>query len=306
MNDTTMTMQPKDVLSDDEIKRFSERSNTRALAIFGFNWGLIAAIFAIAAWWTHPVTLILALIVLGGRQLGLAVLMHECGHRTLFKTTWLNDFFGQWLAAYPVFLDMKSYARGHLTHHRLAGTADDPDLPNYRAYPVSQASFRRKVVRDLTGRTGFQFVRHIVRNLGDPFSRNPRDQGALRNALLVNALMALMLILAGHGWLYLLWPAAYLTTYMLFARIRQIAEHAAVPNALSPDPRYNTRTTYANVLERLLIAPNRVNYHLEHHFMASVPMYRLKALHEHLKERGVYRDMHFPRGYGQVLRAVTY
>ncbi len=305
MTDTTLTMQPKDVLSDDEIKRFSERSDTRALAVFGANWGLIAATFAVAAWWMHPVTLILALIVLGGRQLGLAVLMHECGHRTLFRTAWLNDFFGQWLAAYPVFLDMKSYAREHLIHHRLAGTVDDPDLPNYRAYPVSRASFRRKVVRDLTGQTGFQFVRHIIQNLGDPFSRNPRNQGALRNALLVNALMALALILAGHGGLYLLWPAAYLTTYMLFARIRQIAEHAAVPDRLSPDPRNNTRTTYANGLERLLIAPNRVNYHLEHHFMASVPMYRLKTLHEHLKKRGVYRDMHFPRGYGQVLRAVT-
>ena len=33
--------------------------------------------------------------------------------------------------------------------------------------------------------------------------------------------------------------------------------------------------------QRLLFAPNGVNYHMEHHFMASVPCYRLAALREH-------------------------
>ena len=40
----------------------------------------------------------------------------------------------------------------HLLHHRTEGTAEDPDLSGYQAYPVTCTSLRRKLVRDLTGR----------------------------------------------------------------------------------------------------------------------------------------------------------
>ena len=95
-------------------------------------------------------------VLLAGRQLGLSVLMHEAGHNTLFASRVLNQWVGQWLCALPTLNDLTAYATGHLDHHRLAGTPEDPDLPNYRAYPVDGISFRRKVVRDLTGQTGFR------------------------------------------------------------------------------------------------------------------------------------------------------
>ena len=39
--------------------------------------------------------------------------------------------------------------------------------------------------------------------------------------------------------------------------------------------------------ERLLIAPNCVNYHMEHHLLITVPHYNLRAMHERLAELGV-------------------
>ena len=50
------------------------------------------------------------------------------------------------------------------------------------------------------------------------------------------------------------------------------------------DPLRNTRTTHASWLERLFIAPNRVNYHLEHHLLMTVPYFRLPRLHRLLRE----------------------
>ena len=90
------------------------------------------------------------------------------------------------------------------------------------------------------------------------------------------------------GEYYLLWVIAYLVIYPLIARIRQVAEHGNVPDLYDLDPRLNTRTTYANPLERLLFCPNHVNYHLEHHLLASVPCYRLPELHRKLKAKGFY------------------
>ena len=84
-------------------------------------------------------------------------------------------------------------------------------------------------------------------------------------------------------------------------RIRAIAEHALTPDA--DDPLGNTRTTLARPWERLLIAPNRVNYHLEHHLLMTVPHYRLPEMHERLRERGLLaRACVETGGYPAVLR----
>ncbi len=109
---------------------------------------------------------------------------------------------------------------------------------------------------------------------------------------------------AGQPALYLLWVAAYLTTYPLVARIRQVAEHGNVPALYEADPRGNTRTTRANLLERVLLCPNHVNFHIEHHLLPSVPCWRLPALHRLLRERGFYRDhpAAIADGYLDVIR----
>ena len=94
----------------------------------------------------------------------------------------------------------------------------------------------------------------------------------------VNAVLFAGLAAAGVWWAYpLLWLVPLLTWMMVITRIRNIAEHAVVPD--SGDPLRNTRTTHANVLERLFIAPYYVNYHLEHHLLFYVPCYNLPRVH---------------------------
>ena len=294
-------MRITDVLTRQELRAWSARSDLHGAWLVAANWAAIAAIFTAVALWTNPLTVLLGIGLLGGRQLGLAGLMHECGHHNLFAHRKLNDRVGQWLCAWPIMADLHRYARGHLRHHRYAGSEKDPDLPNYQSYPVGWTSFRRKVWRDLTGRTGWKLVRGRFQGRDPLFGSQSRESGLL-GFLWVNAGLFVVLVAFGHGGLVLLWPAAFLTTYLLFARIRQVAEHAAVPDLFDPDPRKNTRTTHARWWERLFFAPNFLNYHLEHHLAAGVPCYRLRAFHHLLKERGAYADTHFPRGYAAVLR----
>ncbi len=299
-------MKISEYLDRDEIAAFTAKSDAQAWRLVIANWLAIAVIFAVAGRYPNPLTILLAVPLLAGRQLGLAVLTHEAGHRTLFRTPWLNDVVGQWLCALPVFNDMPSYARGHLRHHQLAGTRDDPDLPNYAAYPVSRESFRRKVVRDLTGQTGIKFLTAILRGAAGVTSPERRDSARpFIQQLLMQLVLFLALALCGIGWAYLLWLGAFLTVYMLIIRVRQVAEHAAVPDLCDPDPRLNTRTVEAPWWQRLFLAPNGVNYHMEHHFMASVPCYRLAALRRHLRERHALDGVPEFRGYGALLRHVV-
>jgi fatty acid desaturase len=296
-------MNISDYLSAEERQALTRKSDLRGFAVLGITWLSILAVFALVTTWTNPLTLLLGVVLLAGRQLGLAVIMHDCGHNTLFRTRAFNRFFGQWFAANVVLQDMPSYAAGHNHHHRLAGSAEDPDLPNYRAYPVSRESFRRKLRRDLTGQTGYKLLRFVLQQAAGFLHRDTRRRALpFVQELLVNALFALFLGVVFAPWAYLLWVAAYLTVYMAVVRIRQVAEHAAVPDLYDRDPRNNTRTTIPHWWERLLFAPNYVNYHLEHHLMASVPCYRLPSLHKILKSRGAYAATPIFHGYREVLR----
>lgn len=298
-------MHINDYLGKEEIRRFTARSDLAGAWMLLANWALIAAIFAGGALWTHPLSILIGVLLLGGRQLGLSVLMHEAGHNTLFRTPWMNRVLGQWLAAYPVLGDCVAYGASHRIHHQTAGTYDDPDLPNYRNYPVSAQSFRRKLWRDITAQTGTKLIVALFRGAGNRIMmREGEGSGALLQGLLAN--LALLGVLAAFGIaeLYLMWVAAYLTSYMLVARIRQVAEHGAVKGLYDPDPRLNTRTTIARWYERLVLCPNYVNFHLEHHLLASVPAFRLPALHKLLCERGFFDD--YPdavaTGYREVIR----
>lgn len=292
-------------LSDEEVRHFTSKDNWLAWRTLALSWAGILGIFWAVDTWTNPLTILAALVLLPGRQLALAVITHECGHGTFFRSRRLNRFVGQYLAANPVFTDLHNYARGHTQHHQLAGTHEDPDLPNYQAYPVAADSFRRKVKRDLTGQTGYKLMRYIFSQARLIFSADPELRARARpfvQQLAVNALLATLLGILFQPWLYLLWVVAYMTTYMLVVRIRQVAEHANVPNLYDRDPRNNTRTTIPRWWERLIFAPNYVNYHLEHHFMAAAPCYRLKALHELLERRGAYTETPIFHGYSSVLR----
>lgn len=299
-------MKVSDYLTRDDIAYFTAKSDWQAWRLVLGNWVCIAAIFATVAAWPNPLTILLAVVLLAGRQLALSVLMHDCGHRTLFRTARLNDIVGQWLCALPVMNDQPSYARGHLEHHRKAGSREDPDLPNYQAYPVSAASFRRKVIRDLTGQTGFKLMSYIARGAAGVITREKRSS-ALPFVQQLAVQLALFLILAafGIGWTYLLWVVSYMTVFMLIIRVRQIAEHGAVPDLFDPDARMNTRTVDAPWWQRMIFAPCGVNFHMEHHFMASVPCYKLGELREHLRKQHALDHVREFRGYGELLRHVV-
>jgi fatty acid desaturase len=285
--------------SREELRDLIRVRSWRGWLSIALDWAIIAAAFALVALRPNPLTLVLALFLIGGRQLGLAVLMHEAAHGTLLRNRRWNDLAATWLCAYPVWSDLYIYRPYHLKHHATTWTAEDPDLGLASPFPVTRQSFRRKVWRDLNGRTGVKRLRTILRyhRIGANFDAGRAVMGGV---LLTNGILLLLLTLAGHPALYLLWVGAWLTTYSLAMRIRSIAEHGVIPEP-SDDLR-NTRTTLARWWERLFIAPNRVNYHLEHHLMVAVPHYNLPRLHRLLRERGVLEGACVAPGYLSVLR----
>lgn len=284
----------------DEIQELLAVESWRGWVSIATNWTIIAASFALVAAWPNPLTIVAALFLIGARQLGLAILMHEAAHRSLLRDKNWNDWAGNWLCAYPVWTDVFAYRPYHLQHHAKNWTKDDPDIGLVLPFPITKESLRRKMTRDLTGQTGRKFLRaswkrSIARwRAGDANGRRAFIGFAVTNLLLLAVLTAF-----GHPLLYLLWAASWLTVNTLVTRIRSIAEHAMASDPA--DPLRNTRTTLATWWERLLLAPNRVNYHLEHHLLMTVPHYKLPRLHRMLAERGLLDGALVTKGYRAVL-----
>ncbi len=288
-----------------ELLQFEDRHSWAAFAV---NWGLVFASMALVARWPNPLTIVFALFVIAGRQLGMSILMHEASHRTLFKNRRLNDFMGNWLAAYPVWSDLTPYRPYHLKHHAKNWTKDDPDLDLATPFPVTRASLHRKIWRDLSGQTGWKRFKALLRrDLGMSAGKSKRQatsaSEALRGVIVSNLVLLAILTAFGHPALYLLWFGAWMTTYSLVLRIRAIAEHAMPKDPA--DPLYNARTTIASWWERLFLAPNYVNYHLEHHLLMTVPHYKLPVFHRMLRERGLLTEANVARGYASVLRLAS-
>ena len=324
-----------------EWRAVTRASKWRGVWLVAHAWLVIVAAAGVAAWLNHALAWLAAIVIIGGRQLGLAILMHDAAHGLLHPRRSVNNFLGQWLTGAAVGSDLIAYRTYHLQHHKFTQQAEDPDLALSAPFPTTRASLLRKMFRDLTGQTflkqrsaqfGFAFsgLRAMLRGEGDaapradtragtPFNKQVRAgidapvtdaagsiavARAVGRFLIVQALL-LLLSLALYGWApFLLWLAGLATTFQLFLRIRNIAEHACTTTG-SDDPFSHARTTRAGWLARATVAPYWVNFHSEHHLFMGVPCYRLAGVHRRLGDADYHDRMTLSPNYMAVLRKVT-
>lgn len=311
MDEKPKPVTARDLFAPDDLARLGRRSDLIGGLLVLHAWALIGGAMAAFVLWPNPLTFIAAVMVIGGRQLGLAILMHDAAHGLLFRTRRWNEFAGQWLCAWPVGTDLHLYRPYHLKHHRFTQQAEDPDLVLSAPFPITRKSLWRKIRRDLSGASGYRRREAQWKEAwaagegGAPLSWPQRRarlaQLGITGGLGANLVLCAGLSLIGYWWLYpALWLLPLFTWYQLVSRIRNIAEHAMVPD--NDDALRNTRTTYAGPITRLLLAPYWVNYHLEHHLALQVPCWRLPAAHRMLLAQGRGERMEIQKSYAAMLR----
>ena len=299
-------VKPEDFFTPDEWLLLSSRSSFKGLALLLHCWVVIGLAIATGVAW--PITIPLMVMVVGTRQLGLFVLMHDAAHGLLHPNRRINDRAALWFGG----SELHIYRPYHLQHHRFVQQTADPDLVLSAPFPVSPASLRRKIVRDLTGQT---FFKQRFGPLADKIrALKPNESAWVLIALEVKAQRVFFITnttgfalftAAGLWWAWLLmWLLPMATWLPLVSRLRNIAEHALIVEN-STDPLRHARTTHTNFFERALIAPYWVNYHCEHHMFTHIPCWHLPAAHRLLASRGVTQHMEVQPGYRAVLRLAT-
>src|SRR5476649_1611418 len=113
-----MALKSAELLTLEQVQRLRAKSDLVGALLVLHAWALIFASMALFVWWPNPFTFLLAVMVIGTRQLGLAILMHDAAHGLLFANRRLNDWVAAWLCAAPVFTSLALYRPYHLKHHR--------------------------------------------------------------------------------------------------------------------------------------------------------------------------------------------
>ena len=261
-----------------EVRRIpSWRNAVSVVSVWAQTIGLIAV-----AVWAGPWTWVPVFLLMGRAHAQFASLMHEAAHRLLFRNKTLNDQVGRWLIGYPAFTNTDAYRRVHMAHHREEFGPDEPDIALYANYPISRASFQRKLMRDAMGRTGLRLLRDQLRGITSPVEVVRRT---LIKILAVQAVLVATSIALGVWWVYpLFWLAPYLTVWRVINRLRSVAEHGGL--TASKDRRVATHSVTQHWLPRFFLVPFNIGYHLSHHVDAGVPFRNLPRFHRMLVDSG--------------------
>ena len=232
------------------------------------------------SWWSVP--FFIAYGVLYGSAMDSR--WHECGHRTAFRTKWMNDVVYQ-VASFMMLREPEVWRWSHTRHHTdtiIVGRDPEIGVPRppklweiaLSFLGIMQAKvYFSKVFLHAAGRLTPEEQTFIPESEWGRVTTTARIHLAIYAATIVLALatwsiMPLMFI--GLPSFYGAW--LYLTT--------GLTQHAGLAEDVL-DHRLNCRTVYMNPVVRFLYWD--MNYHVEHHMFPMVPYYNLKDLHAEMK-----------------------
>jgi len=279
-------------------KELSAQSPWRALvgisfALSCFFGAWFSVVQIIAADFSLPLKLVLGFIsctVGGYGMLMLGFMGHDGTHFTLHSDKIVSSLFGIFLTGPVSPYLLMGFTISHWNHHKYTNSDKDPDARLF-------SQFKNLFTRSFIARpfTFYEYGANTFRlALGRPLPfayQFPLKTEEVRWLARVNILSS--------G----LWFALY--AFVAFARpdffVGLLAVYAfgTVLSGLSPYIEH-TGTGYGRGVDTrtsegwwwdLFTLGN--NYHLEHHLYPTVPFYRLKGVHQHLKSQGYYTKEKF-------------
>jgi fatty acid desaturase len=277
---------PAPAIPTEELRRMQQRSDARGLWRLAGHLAAIAGAGAVytvclarAAW---PLAA-LAGVAFGFTLVTMFAAMHECVHRTAFRSQALNDGVG-WFAGLLSFYNSTFYRYYHGWHHRFTQLPgkdpelDDPKPTGYGSYLLEIAGWHWWI-----GKLEGHFSIAAGRVAGHGFLTDKTRPVVVRSVRLQLAVYG-----AGIALSVLLGQPLFLTHWLLPVALGQpllrailLAEHTGCSE--DDNPLTNTRTTHTVLPVRFLMW--NMPFHAEHHRYPALPFFVLREAHERLGPR---------------------
>ncbi len=296
----TTQLPGRDALERDTLRAFNVRSNRQGLLHFAGHLMAIGATGLLVYFaHVHWALLIPAMVLHGFAIVTLFAPMHECVHRTPFRSKWLNRGVG-WSAGFGAFINSDYYYRYHHWHHRFTQDPDnDPELAIPKPRTLAEYVLRISGIPYWRGKMKDMLTISLGRVSHLPFIPAHGRQVVIWSMRVQAALY--LLIILGSVWLnthvlLIYWVLPLLLGQPLLRSIT-LAEHTHCSE--SANGLTNTRTTLTSWPIRFFMW--NMPYHAEHHLYPSIPFHTLPRAHDHIRER----ILHLDNGYVAVNRAIV-
>jgi fatty acid desaturase len=270
------------LLSQDEKHRALLRlCPLRPLLDIFIDWSVIFLSVGAVVWLSRWVSR-LAVFIIPNRQRALGNILHDAGHRNLWKNRSLNDLMARILIAPLLFTSLTSYREAHFKHHLALGKdCVDPDF-----LPIPTRTPRHWLI---------SFARNLCSSsawcssiTGHLFA----SEAGLGSKLYIRGwwLSGLIALIAVAGEQFttiflLLWFLARATVFHLITTFREMCDHFG----LQPGGVFSfTRDMTCHGVWCQVIHPRNNGYHLTHHLLPAMGYFRLPAAHDLLRQTPAY------------------
>jgi fatty acid desaturase len=274
-------------------------SPTRVLLDIAFDWLLIlGAVTAVV--WLDVMLAPVSVLLIANRQRALGNILHDAGHRNIWRDKERNDVVARALVAPLLFASLSRYRETHFQHHlELGRTQGDPDLiPGQDHLPSSwMVSYCRCLISWATWQGslgGHLFAQEV----------------SLRSKTFIVGwwvcFAGVLGSLAGSDFALAfvsLWLVSRATLFHCITTFREMCDHFG----LLPGGVFGfTRDMVCHGPWRWIIHPRNNGYHLTHHLLPAVPYYRLPEAHALLIRLPMFENRsHICRAYFTTKTAVT-
>jgi fatty acid desaturase len=204
------------------------------------------------------------------------IVMHDCVHGTLFRSSRVNERIGLLLGAVTG-IDFRRFRALHWKHHRSYGRTEDPQGFHYLGVQrLSRMQFAWHLVKPLFGANLRYVLRESMLHPGNLWRAVRRGDAVL----FAPVQLAMLMLVTGGGryWSLAVLPFVSAATFGLFlSQLRGLAEHGSRDEVAQVGL---VRSHSARILERVLLYDLHFNYHSAHHRWPQCPSKHLPWIHE--------------------------
>ena len=296
-----MTM--TDTIDREKLRLWSERSDRAGLIQLAGHL-VVLLLTGIGIWLAHGTLWLWPAMALHGVVLiFLFTPLHECIHRTAFKTRALNEAVA-FVIGVLILLPREYFRAFHFAHHRFTqDPARDPELATSKPVNLRQWLWQVSGMPYWIAQTRGT-VEHAFGRAPETFYKDERQRRAViteaRIVLAIYAVVAIASVATGSMAALLYWVIPALLGQPAL-RLYLMAEHGLCP--LVPDMLENTRTTYTNAVVRALAW--NMPYHAEHHAYPAVPFHRLAEVNRVLAPQLKSTSLGYVAVHRQILKSYT-
>jgi fatty acid desaturase len=271
---------------------------------------LVSAVISLWVWRNCTVTIgiifyVVAVVVIGARQHGVADLLHQASHGTLAKDKKLNFLLGTFFSGYLVLQSFTGYTSSHISnHHPYLGNPElDPDYKGLIGNHIYGEDLTNSSVISYlwslsSPKTTLKYLRYLIK-----YRMLNSDEELWERLIRGFYLSALAILsISFNLWQEVIayWVIPLLTTASWTGSLVELLEHYPFMEVAPKTDVYMSRNRFLHPAVNFFLGKHWDGYHLIHHLFPGIPSWKYSQAHTILIKDTVYASQQRGVGFSSI------